>query len=715
MSAVVTRFPILDAQGALVAFHIRRDHPDGSKGFAWEVPDGTSGLSGMPARSLPLYGSEDVSGWSDAEPVFIVEGEKPRDVLTRAGFHALATVTGASACPDAGPLSVVRGFPVILWADADEVGRRHMRKISERIRFKARDVKCFTWDGAPDHGDAADYLSQAVDAATRLREEMSRAPSACPDDLAQTSTGVVSLAASAFGGLPEQPSAADRLAVLTKVFNAASSMSALERTALGQEVAARLRSTGSNAKEAAELTRAALKTVGARETRAVQGTALELRDPDPWPEPVDGAVLAEEIASLLAFYVVLEEAARWAVVLWIIFTYVIDAVDVAPRLLVTSPVKACGKTRLLTLLAALTRRALPASNITPAVVFRVVEAHFPTLLLDEIDNLRLNEKQDLLGILNSGHTRGTACVYRIVGEDLEPRAFSTWCPIAMAGIRTASLPDTATSRAIKVPLSRKRRGEAVALMREGRLYAELESVRARLARWAADHAKAIGEAEPGLPAHLDGRTADNWSVLIAIGDALGGEWSVRSRDASVTLEGETLDEESVSETLLSDLRDIFASLGIDRLTSAQVTSALEKIEGRPWAEWGPLRKPITKHQFARLLKGFGVRPGTIRLADGTTAKGYYRVQFEDAWERYLPRKAADEASHRHIAEVILLNANMRPGEAEHAASDDFRHDAMPVADCDGVTGQPRGPQNSVAIPPGPLREFLDGLPLGVEP
>jgi hypothetical protein len=56
--------------------------------------------------------------------------------------------------------------------------------------------------------------------------------------------------------------------------------------------------------------------------------------------------------------------------------------------------------------------------------------------------------------------------------------------------------------------------------------------------------------------------------------------------------------------------------------------------------------------LARELKGFKtpdgapVRPGTVRLADGRTAKGYYIEQFEDAWTRYLdgPIGEASQAS-----------------------------------------------------------------------
>jgi hypothetical protein len=42
-------------------------------------------------------------------------------------------------------------------------------------------------------------------------------------------------------------------------------------------------------------------------------------------------------------------------------------------------------------------------------------------------------------------------------------------------------------------------------------------------------------------------------------------------------------------------------------------------------------------QLARLLKALKIAPGTIRMDDGQTPKGYHRRAFDDAWARYLSR------------------------------------------------------------------------------
>ena len=68
------------------------------------------------------------------------------------------------------------------------------------------------------------------------------------------------------------------------------------------------------------------------------------------------------------------------------------------------------------------------------------------------------------------------------------------------------------------------------------------------------------------------------------------------------------------------------------------------LKDRPWAEWGRSRKLRTKNGLASLLRKFKIEPGTIRLGDGRTLKGYYLAAFKDAFERYLgdDREAATD-------------------------------------------------------------------------
>jgi putative DNA primase/helicase len=323
----------------------------------------------------------------------------------------------------------------------------------------------------------------------------------------------------------------------------------------------------------------------------------------------------------------------WAadtVALWAAHTHLVDCFGISPRLAIRSPEKGCGKTTLLDALSRIVVRPLPTANATAAAIFRVVEVHRPTLLIDEADTF-LSENEELRGILNSGHRQGGS-VIRTVGEDFEPRAFSTYaaCAIALIG----KLPGTIADRSVPIELRRRRADEPVEPFRFDRTE-HLDQLARKLARWAADVADRIRETDPDVPAGVFNRAADNWRPLLAIADTAGANWPARARLA-VQYTGEAGDEKSVRVLLLADIRAIFAEpdrLERDRLSSSELVTSLIAIEGRLWAEW-KAGKPLTANGLARLLAPFGIAPGTIRTSVGTP-KGYQRAQFEDAFARYL--------------------------------------------------------------------------------
>jgi putative DNA primase/helicase len=362
-----------------------------------------------------------------------------------------------------------------------------------------------------------------------------------------------------------------------------------------------------------------------------QGRAIELHDPEPWPDPVDGAALLEEIVATLQRFVVLPRAADAAIALWVLHSHLSEVASISPILALVSPEKRCGKTTALTILSALVPRALQASNVSAAALFRTVEKFKPTLLVDEADTF-LAEREELRGLLNSGHFRAGARVIRIEGEAREPRIFSTWGPKAIALI--GELPTTLHDRAIVVPLRRRARHEHVQQLRLDRL-SELEPLRQRIARWAVDHAESLPVADPVLPESLHDRAADNWRGLIAIADLIGDGWSDRGREAAILLSNlaDAVDN-SAAVQLLADLREIFREANGERLRSARVATALAAKEDRPWAEWRK-GQPITARQVAALLQRFGIRPQKIRIG-AETCQGYLRDQFDDAFARYLP-------------------------------------------------------------------------------
>jgi len=364
-----------------------------------------------------------------------------------------------------------------------------------------------------------------------------------------------------------------------------------------------------------------------------QGRALSLPDPEPWPHSVNGADLLRELAANIRQHVVMREEAADTAGLWVVHTYLVDCFGTSPRLAITSPERGCGKTTALDVLSRLVSRPLPTTNASASAIFRVVELHRPTLLIDEADTF-LPENEELRGILNSGHRRG-GFVIRTVGEEFEPRRFATYAPCAVALI--GKLPPTLADRSVAIELRRRRSDEQIEPFRFDRTD-HLDQLARKVARWASDSAELLGGANPEMPAGVFNRAADNWRPLLAIADAAADEWPSRARRAIQPAEGTGRDNQSVCELLLADIRAIFTERGVDRLPSAELVEALIAIEGRPWSEW-KTGKPISANSVARLLARFAIVPETIRVSD-RTPKGYQRARFDDAFLRYLPQNSS---------------------------------------------------------------------------
>lgn len=356
----------------------------------------------------------------------------------------------------------------------------------------------------------------------------------------------------------------------------------------------------------------------------------------PWPDPVDGASLAEEIRDRLRAHVVFGASGDAdAATLWIFGSYLMDTWRLWPRLMVTSPTKACGKSTLLEVLDAIVRGGFIASNASPAAVFRAIEAWHPTLLLDEADTW-MTQNEELAGVLNSGHTRRTARVIRVSevkGQHL-PVAFSTWCAMAIAGI--GGLRDTLMSRSIVIGLRRRLPDEPVDRLPLD-LHHQLLRTRRQIARWAEDNAGRIAAMQSEPPDCGDDRRRDNWTPLHRIAAALGGAWPDRTASAYVTQsQAQDEDTEPAGVMMLGDLSEIFASRRVDRIASSELVGDLLLLEERPWAEWRN-GKPITAQSVAKLLKPFGVKVRILKL-NGATARVYLRSEIDAAAARYTPQK-----------------------------------------------------------------------------
>ena len=240
----------------------------------------------------------------------------------------------------------------------------------------------------------------------------------------------------------------------------------------------------------------------------------------PWDGEISAQEVLDEICGAEKRFIWMKSSQRRAVALLIVLSYLHDAVDILPILLITSPEEECGKSTLLKFFLFLSNRPVKASNISASAIFRIIEAHCPTLILDEADSY-LQENEEMRGVINSGHEREFAFVIRNVSlpnGELVPSEFSTWCPKAIAMI---GLPKrTILSRSVHIRLGRKPKNAKTEKLKK-KHHQEFEDLRRKISALADDIRDDVKVFEDES---LDNRAGDNWEPLFAIASAAGEEW-----------------------------------------------------------------------------------------------------------------------------------------------------------------------------------------------
>jgi hypothetical protein len=161
---------------------------------------------------------------------------------------------------------------------------------------------------------------------------------------------------------------------------------------------------------------------------------------------------------------------------------------------------------------------------------------------------------------------------------------------------------------------------------------EGHDLRDQLAAWATGIAPKIAGVYPTLPEGVEDRAADVWEALLAVADAMGGDWPKRARVAAVSLVTAAREgTPSLGIRLLADLRAIFGSA--DAMPTMAIIEQLIQLDESPWAD---IRgKPIDARRLANYLLPYSIKRKAVRIG-GKVFKGLRREDLADSWARYLP-------------------------------------------------------------------------------
>jgi Protein of unknown function (DUF3631) len=357
------------------------------------------------------------------------------------------------------------------------------------------------------------------------------------------------------------------------------------------------------------------------------------------------ADLLGNVEHFVRRFVVLPECAYLPLAVWAMATYFSKVFEAFPYVALVSPVKRCGKTRLLEILELLSESPWRGTAPSAAALFRMM-GESPTLLLDEVEALTARHasetQQTILAILNAGHRSG-ATIPRCDGPKNQLKYFPVYGPKAFAAI--GRLPDSLMDRSIVITMQRRRPDQPVERLLYPVAKAEAQPVIAELARFRESRADAVKSEYKRLMSadlhFLSDRDADLWMPLFALCSIAASERMPAMQAASRELSGSKAagdEDDSLPLKLLSDIRDVWPKEDAHIETPVLIVS-LRKLSESPWA-----KQELSAHRLAKMLRPFGVRPAVYREGERGGLRGYAREPFDLAASRYLRLSSATNAT-----------------------------------------------------------------------
>lgn len=346
----------------------------------------------------------------------------------------------------------------------------------------------------------------------------------------------------------------------------------------------------------------------------------------------DLKALVSRIETYVQDYVTLaDQQYSLPIALWVIGTFAFLDFDSFPYLVINSPTKRSGKTRLSEMISFCCANPRNMAALTGPTLFRCIEDEQPTIIFDEAESLNSESAGTMRSVLNVGYRRGQT-VPRVAAGGI--KEYDTYCPKVFVLI--GDVYDTLRDRSIVITMQRaetRKRFTRELVYEEGKIMRELihDAVR--------QHGGDIKHAftnHKGLPFLMD-RDEEIWTSLFCIAqvfcpdrvtelqaaasDMAAEKTQERSRyiDSKEAEEKATMDE--YRKRLLLDLYSLFVSNG-KVIRTEEVVTGLKAIPTAPWRKFKGIG--ITAHDIANMLDIFHVGPVRIAIGSGRGNQKFYR-------------------------------------------------------------------------------------------
>ncbi len=326
--------------------------------------------------------------------------------------------------------------------------------------------------------------------------------------------------------------------------------------------------------------------------------------------------------------------------LWIAGTYLYEAFDSFPYLVITAHVKRAGKTRLSELIGFTCSMPFNVAGATAASLFRIIQDNKPTIMWDEAETLSSEASTITRAFLNVGYRKGQT-IPRATGQDVTQ--WPTYCPKVFVLI--GDVYDTLRDRSIIVEMQR---GEPRKRFSYESAKMEGEEIAAEIKNLVAENLERIQSEYSGMELRfLTDRDAEIWRPVFALAKALEPETIPELSRIAVDVTTEKtanvkrygyvnqeeqeriVEREEYAKRLLADMLKI--SDKVKAIPSNRAVNLLHEINIAPWRKYQGTGLDMT--MLADLLGIYELRPKPCRIGENVF-RGYTRKDILAAAKKY---------------------------------------------------------------------------------